>query len=263
MTAHAAPPARLLAFDTSTEQLAVAVHSPAGDWAEQVAGGAAASGALLPLVHRLLARAGLQLGELDAIAFGCGPGAFTGLRTSCAVAQGLALGIGCPVLPVDSLLIVAEAARPQAVPGGADFEVSVAMDARLQQVYAARYVWRADTAAAVAVDAAVTTAGAWHVLDAPALCDLARVNSAWQAAPPGWLAGTAQAAFGPLLVLPAGARWLAPEPQRAAALMRLALAAHAAGQGVDAALALPLYLRDNVALTSAERAAQRLAAGAV
>jgi tRNA threonylcarbamoyladenosine biosynthesis protein TsaB len=248
MTLPAVAHARLLAFDTSTERLAVALQTAAGVWTENAAGGAAASATLLPLAQQLLARAGLQWAELDAIAFGCGPGAFTGLRTSCAVAQGLALGIGCPVLAIDSLLIVAEDARQQAAPGEPVFDVAVAMDARLQQVYAARYVWHAGAG--------------WRVVEAPALCDLERVNAAWQAAPPAWLAGTAQAAFGPALNLPATARWVAPEQRRAAALLHLAVAAQAAGAGVDAALAVPLYLRDKVAQTSHERAAQRLAAGA-
>jgi tRNA threonylcarbamoyladenosine biosynthesis protein TsaB len=244
--------AKLLAFDTSTELLAVALHTPAGDWAEQVAGGAAASAALLPLVHSLLARAGIGLHDVHAIAFGCGPGAFTGLRTSCAVAQGLALGLGCPLLPVDSLLIVAEDARWQVAPEAEFFDVAVAMDARLQQVYAGRYAWRA----------AGPGGGFWQTRQAPALCSLAQIHSAWQVAAPAWLAGTAQAAFGAQLQVPDSATWVAPEQQRAAALLRLARAAHATGAAVDAAEALPLYLRDKVALTSDERAALRLAAGA-
>lgn len=247
--------ARLLAFDTSTEQLAVALHTPSGHWVEQGAGGAAASAALLPAVHALLARAGLGLVEVDAVAFGCGPGAFTGLRTSCAVAQGLALGIGCPVLPINSLLIVAEEARARVAAQAAYFDVAVAMDARLQQVYAARYVWRAAPPGAAG-------AGAWKVLEAAALCSLDEVNRAWQASPPAWLAGTAPAAFGAPLHSPANAQWAGPELQRAAALLRLAQAAWAAGDGVDAAQALPLYLRDKVALTTDERAALRLGAGA-
>ena len=263
MNAHRFSPPCLLAFDTSTEQLAVAVHSGDGDWAEQMAGGAAASSALLPLVHTLLARAGLRLADVHAVAFGRGPGAFTGLRTSCAVAQGLALGMGCAVLPIDSLLIVAEDARWQAAPRAALFDVAVAMDARLQQVYAARYVWHASAPAGADSVAGMDAAlGIWRVRENASLCSLAELNSAWLASPPDWLAGTAQAAFGAQLQWPVAASWVAPEQQRAAALMRLARAAHAAGAGVDAALALPLYLRDKVALTTDERAALRLAAGA-
>ncbi|WP_085978598.1 tRNA (adenosine(37)-N6)-threonylcarbamoyltransferase complex dimerization subunit type 1 TsaB, partial [Rubrivivax gelatinosus] len=110
-------------------------------WTADEAGGALASAALLPTVQALLARAGLVLADLEAVAFGRGPGAFTGLRTSCAVAQGLAFGIGCPVLPVDSLLIVAEDARVQ----------------RMDEVYAARWRW-AD--------------GRWNEVVAPALYTL-------------------------------------------------------------------------------------------
>lgn len=264
---HLAPTARLLAFDTSTEVLAVALHTPLGSWFEHSAGGAAASGALLPAVHQLLARAGLAMAQLDAIAFGNGPGAFTGLRTSCAVAQGLALGIGCPLLPINSLLIVAEEARVRVAEQALLFDVAVAMDARLQQVYAARYVWRAARHGVVDGSGGSSCGrpagrGAWQVHQDAALCSLDDVNTAWRVAPPAWLAGTAQAAFGAQLQVPALAQWVAPEQHRAAALLRLGLAAWADGAAVDAALALPLYLRDKVALTSDERAALRLAAGA-
>jgi len=239
--------ARLLAFDTSTEQLAIGVSSPSGSAVYLGPGGAQASAALLPQIHALCQRVGLELTALDAIAFGRGPGAFTGLRTSCAVAQGLALGLGCPVLPIDSLLIVAEDARAQAgVQSDGVFEVGVAMDARMGEVYAARWQWQG---------------GQWQALSPAALCTPESLVEAWQAHPPAWLAGTAWAALGPRLTLPAGPhQYLLQEQHRPAALLRLAEMAFAQGPGLDAALALPLYLRDKVALTTLERDAVRAAA---
>jgi len=231
----------LLAFDTSTELLAVALHAQGRERTLQMPGGAAASGALLPAIHRLLDDAGIGLGALDAIAFGRGPGAFTGLRTSCAVAQGLALGLGRPVLPIDSLLVVAEDARRQAAPQAGAFDVGVAMDARMNEAYAARYRW---------------DAGRWQVVSPPALYTLPALAAAWTEAP-RWLAGSAFAAFGERLALAPELPRLGVERDRAAALIALARAAHAAGEAVDAALALPLYLRDKVALTTREREALR------
>lgn len=238
----------LLAFDTSTEHLTLALQGRDGAaFTRQRAGGASASAALLPQVHELLALARLTLADLDAVAFGCGPGAFTGLRTACAVAQGLGLGLARPLLPVDSLLIVAEDARAQAAPGKAEFEVGVAMDARMDEVYAGRCRWQG---------------GHWQVLQAPALCSLPALADAWAGATGLALAGSALAAFGPRLALPAGGVRVEVEHDRAGALLRLAVQAARAGQGVDAAEALPLYLRDKVALTSAEREAARAAAAA-
>ena len=250
----AAPPealsasACLLAFDTSTEHLALALRGRDGaGFTRLAAGGAAASAALLPQVHGLLAQARLTLADLDAVAFGRGPGAFTGLRTACAVAQGLGLGLARPLLPIDSLLIVAEDARAQAAPDAAAFEVGVAMDARMDEVYAGRYRWQG---------------GHWQVLQAPALCSLPALAEAWAGATSQAVAGSALAAFGPRLALPAGGVRVETERDRAGALLRLAVQAAQDGQGVDAAEALPLYLRDKVALTSAEREAVRSAATA-
>src|SRR5689334_11115577 len=129
---------KLLALDTATESMAVAVAHGDVSLATNAEGGARASEHLIPAALELLARAGLAPTDLDAIAFGQGPGAFTGLRTAVSVAQGLAFGIGCPVLPIDSLLIVAEDARAQAlgVDGTEPFELWVAMDARMDEVYA-------------------------------------------------------------------------------------------------------------------------------
>jgi tRNA threonylcarbamoyladenosine biosynthesis protein TsaB len=250
MSASASAPPVLLAFDTATEQMAVALHARGRLFTHQAPGGAAASAALLPAVHRLLARAGLAMDAVQAVAFGRGPGAFTGLRTSCAVAQGLALGLGCPVLPLDSLLIVAEDARMQLDVSeiAADaLDLGVAMDARMDEIYTGRWRWQA---------------GAWLPLQAPVVNTPAALAEAWRATPPQAVAGSALAVFGERLALAAGVRRVPAEQDRAAALARLALAAWQAGAGVDAAQALPLYLRDKVAQTTAERDAARQAAGA-
>ena len=108
----------------------------------------------------LLAEAGCTLAELDAIAFGCGPGAFTGLRTACSVAQGLAFGAGKPVLAVDSLMLVAHDARSQ---HAAD-EVWVAMDARMDEIYAAAYRWLGTRWAVLSTPAWASTSSmaAWN-----------------------------------------------------------------------------------------------------
>ena len=231
---------RLLALDTATELLAVAVVDGDRQWLAEEAGGSLASQRVLPLVFALLERAGLALADLDAIAFGRGPGAFTGLRMACSVAQGLAFGAALPVLAIDSLALLAEDAF--AAHGATD--VWVAMDARMDEVYAAAY--RRDGAQ-------------WDSVRAPALWTLAALAEAWLREPPVCVAGTALTAFGPRL--PCAAALQLPTPHdRAAALARLARAAWQRGEAVDAALALPLYLRDKVAQTTAERDAAKAAA---
>ena len=247
MSSHApsktAAPPLVLALDTATERLAVALAAPGGPWCVDAPGGAAASATLLPEVQRLLGAAGLVPAALDFIAYGRGPGAFTGLRTACAVAQGLGYGLNRPLLGIDSLMIVAEDARAQAA-GGEGFTVGVAMDARMEEAYAAAYRWHG---------------GAWQVLQAPALYTLPALNEAWAGLALQALAGTAWLAFGSRLVPPPGATLWPQEQGRAAALLRLAVQAAAAGEGVAAADALPLYLRDKVAFTTAERDAARSA----
>lgn len=241
-----APPEPLLpvlALDTSTETLAAGLQTGRDAFTVQAPGGARASAALLPQLQGLLQRAGVAWGDLRAIAFGHGPGAFTGLRTACAVAQGLGFGLDRPLLPLDSLLIVAEDARVQLGAGQPEgLELAVAMDARIDEIYAARYRYED---------------GRWTPLQAPALMTLPAWKAAWAAAPLPVLAGSALAVFGDRLGLAAGVRCVAQEHDRAAALLRLAVAAATAGPGVDAAQALPLYLRDKVAFTTAEREATR------
>ena len=245
MPAQALQSAIVLAFDTSTESLSVGLQAGGRRWVQQQPGGAAASAALLPAVHALLQQAGCAMNALQAIAFGQGPGAFTGLRTSCAVAQGLAFGLGLPVLPIDSLLLVAEQARQQA--GACDgFDVGVAMDARMGEAYAARYRWQA---------------GAWHTTQAPGLWAPQTLAAEWADAMPAATCGSAVGLFEALAPYAAAGRIIAVGEDRAGALLELAVQAWAAGRGVDAAQALPLYLRDKVAQTTAERAAAKAAAG--
>jgi tRNA threonylcarbamoyladenosine biosynthesis protein TsaB len=232
--------ATLLAFDTATEHLSLALEARGEVLAFEAAGGAQASAGLIPAILALLAKASLSLHDLDAIAFGRGPGAFTGLRTACSVAQGIAFGAGKPVLPIDTLLAVAEDARAGRA---ADVRVWVAMDARMNEIYAAQYAY---------------AAGRWSVLDAPMLTTPEALNQRWQAQPPALVAGSALAAFGTALATGDARR--APDARpRATAMLPLARALWAQGGAVDAALALPLYLRDKVALTTAERDAARAA----
>jgi tRNA threonylcarbamoyladenosine biosynthesis protein TsaB len=232
------PPSQLpvLALDTSTEFIAAGLHTTAGSFTRLTSGGALASSRLLPELKALLAEAGLDWADLGAIAFGQGPGAFTGLRTACAVAQGLGFGLQRRLLPLDSLLIVAEDARAQL--GATEVDLGVVMDARMDEAYAARYRWHG---------------GRWQVLDAPALYSLAALHAQWSGAPLQALAGSALAAFGGRLQLACSGPRLAQEQDRAAALLRLAVRAVAEGGGVDPAAALPMYLRDKVAQTTAER----------
>lgn len=235
---------RLLAFDTSTEALSVALQCDAGLLVCNAPGGAAASASLLPQIRSLLQRGGITLAQLQAIAFGNGPGAFTGLRTACAVAQGLALGAALPVVPVDSLMIVAEGVRGGtcgAAGAACDIaaDIDVVMDARMGEVYAARYRWCAQR---------------WQVLAAPALLTLEALHARWLHQPPRWVAGSALPAFGEALHC-GDAQRIDRDFDRAAALARVAQQRWRDAGGIDAAAALPLYLRDKVALTTAERAA--------
>ena len=225
----------LLAFDTSTETLFVGLAWTAGGQARTTLhaseGGREASATLIPSVQAVLAQAGLGLSDLSAIAFGRGPGSFTGLRTACAVAQGLALGANLPVLPVDTLMALAEDARQRY----GCTAVLAALDARMGEVYACAYRFEQ---------------GLWLAqgevsLGAPEALVL----------PPGFvLAGNVQAAYAGRLPAPA----LLAHPT-ADALLRLAPVLLAAGQAQPADQALPLYVRDKVAQTTAEREARKAA----
>lgn len=238
----------LLALDTSTEFCSVALlRCEASDCApprltvRHELTGAVSSARLLPAVRELFDEAGLALRECDALAFGAGPGAFTGLRTAAGVAQGLAFGLEVPVVPVSTLLVCAEAARLR---DPSTRRVLAVLDARMDEVYWADYAWNAE-------------AGEWHTLTPPSLALPAAVPSPLE---PFTLAGNAAAVFGERLMPVGQARLVDGEAvPHAAALAHAALRAYRAGRVVPAQLAAPEYVRDKVAQTTAERLAARAA----
>jgi tRNA threonylcarbamoyladenosine biosynthesis protein TsaB len=232
----------LLVLDTASETLHLGLAHAGRAAVRALPGGAMASAALLPALKALLDDADIAWRQLDAIGVGIGPGAFTGVRGACAVAQGLAFGAGLPVLRIDTLMAVAEAARQ----AGAGDDIQVAIDARMGEAYAARYRHDAQR-------------DDWQIVAAPALHDPAAL--AVQIVAEG---GTAQVA-GSSLIAHASA-WAALDrpawPQavaHGAALLALARSAWSRGEAVDAAELQPLYVRDKVAQTTDERMAARAA----
>ena len=240
----------LLAFDTSTETMSIAVSRTrahgAQTWQHTAAGGAQASTGLIAGVLDLMAQADLEVSALHAICFGSGPGSFTGLRTACSVAQGLAFGAGVPVLPVPSLLAVAEEARYAALADEAAIEVIALLDARMDEMYLAVYAY---------------AHGVWTERQTSVL---ARPEDLAVAANATVLAGNVFEAYGDRLQSCAGfatARHITTLPT-ASAMLRLAPQLLNDGKAVPAHLALPLYVRDKVAKTTLERAAEKAAAHA-
>jgi tRNA threonylcarbamoyladenosine biosynthesis protein TsaB len=226
----------LIAFEAATSLLSVALWRD-GALLEKSAhlpnGG---SEALLPWALELLAEAGLTMSRLDGIAFGAGPGGFTGLRLACGVAQGLACGLDLPVVPVSTLAALALASGEGAA--------LACLDARMHEIYLAAY--------------RIVDAGVEEVI-AP------RIDTGETAPLPagdGWRGvgdGFASAAGAPLIAR-MGARLVAVVVDAypsAAAVARLAAPILARGGGVPAREAQPVYLREKVALTAAERHLQR------
>ena len=215
----------LIALETSTRRLSVALwhdRELAERSADAPNGG---SGLLLPWVRELLAEAELALSQLDGIAFGAGPGSFTGLRLAAGCAQGLAFGANLPVLGVGSLEALALASGEE--------KVFACVDARMNEVYVAAY------------------ANGIEVL-APAVLPPERVRLPEG---DGWVGcGDGFAAYGALLPHPS---LVLPQVfPTAAAVARLARSRFECGEGRPAAEAIPIYVRDKVALTTAERLAR-------
>lgn len=227
-----------LALDTSTEVMSVAVQrSGAGGvrfWQSSGVGGAQTSVTLIATIQALMAQAQLEFNQLAAIVVGQGPGSFTGLRSACSVAQGLAFAVGIQVLPVDTLLALAEEARLQHAASAEHWRVIALLDARMDQLYAGRFEYHGQR---------------WQQIGSD---ELIRPQDLTYEA--GWaLAGNVFAAYGERLPVACAQRFDALPS--AAALLRLAPGLLASGAGVSAEFALPLYVRDKVAQTSLERAA--------
>ena len=235
---------KFLAFDTSTDVMSIALTDGVRTWQHTGPGGAKASTTLIPAILVLLAEADMALGDLQAIAFGRGPGSFTGLRTACAVAQGLAFGAnagaGVPVLPIDTLMAVAEEAlafnaqspQPNPPPAGEGTKnITALLDARMDEMYVQRYA---------------CSQGVFTKLGD---CELIRPENLLPE-PSTLYAGNVFEVYRGRL--PEGLNNLQALPT-ATAMLRLAPRLAASGHCVPAAQALPLYVRDKVAQTTAER----------
>jgi tRNA threonylcarbamoyladenosine biosynthesis protein TsaB len=199
---------KLLALETATEAFSVAVFADGALYAHHEVAPRRHGELLLTTVDRLLDEAVLTLADMDAIAFGRGPGAFTGVRIAISAAQGLAFGIDKPVVGVSTLAALAQSALDEG-----HERVLAAIDARMDEIYAGRFIADADGLAVAAGDEWLGPAGDFHDAD-------------------GWhLVGTGT----PNHALPT-----------AAAVARIAAREFSAGHAIPVDEAQPTYLRDKV-----------------
>jgi tRNA threonylcarbamoyladenosine biosynthesis protein TsaB len=222
---------RILALETSTEYCSVALWQDGAVLARSELVGQKHSEMLISMLDGLLRDAGVKLSDMDGIAFGAGPGSFTGVRIACGAAQGLALGAGLPVVGICTLQALAQSSGRE--------KVIAALDARMAEVYHAAYEKRN---------------GEWVTVCEPSLRlpqDAPLVEGE------GWFgAGSGFIAHGTQLRERYAANLATIDEQivpQASAIVQLAAPLFAAGRGVDAAETLPLYLRDKVALKTSER----------
>lgn len=224
----------ILAIDTSTEQGSCALWRDADCVEFMCPAGQSHSATLLPLIRQLMAEGGSAFSALDGVAFGCGPGAFTGLRVACGVAQGLAVAHDLPVFPVTSLAAMAAFTESE--------KVLSLLDARMGEVYSA-FLQRREVGAGLAYEVM------GDIL-------LSKPEDIFLPIEAGFVAcGNAIGAYPALAERLASTACVVqtgilPSARQVAAL---AVPSALAGAGLDAALAAPLYIRDKVAKTIAER----------
>lgn len=221
----------ILALDTSTEHCSVALWRDGAVYERAVRAGQGHSEILIGMADDVLAEGGLPLAMLDGIAYGAGPGSFTGLRIACAVAQGLAFPGDIPLAGIGTL-------HAMAVASGAA-RVLCCLDARMQEIYHAAYVLEG---------------GVYAELSAPRAC---APESAPELAGGEWTGcGSGFAAYHDALRRRYGAALIRIDDAvypHARDIARLAAPVFAAGRGIRAEEAAPLYIRDKVALKTAER----------
>lgn len=222
---------RVLALDTSTEYCSVALWQDGTVVERSELVGQKHSERLMAMLDKVLQETGIKLAQLDAIAFGMGPGSFTGVRIACGVTQGLALGANLPVIGVCTLQALAQASGKS--------RVVAALDARMGELYLAAYE-KCD--------------GNWATVVEPCLC---KPEHAPMLPGNDWVgAGSGFAAHGVALHERYAGQLQGADDNaipQAAAVAALGVAQIVRGLGTDAAEALPLYLRDRVALKTDER----------
>lgn len=221
----------ILALDTSTEHCSVALWQDGAVIERAVSAGQSHSEILIGMADAVLAEGGKQLAGLDGIAYGQGPGSFTGLRIACAVAQGLAFPADIPLAGIGTLHAMALAcAAPRVV---------CCLDARMQEIYHAAYMRDGDVYVEVSAPRVCTPTAA------PEL-----PGQGWTGCGSGFAAyrNVLQQGYGAAL-----AQVMDDVYPHARDIARLAAPVFAAGQGVRAEEAAPLYIRDKVALKTAER----------
>ena len=220
----------LLALDTSTEFLSLALQLGDKTYAHHQHAGQAASQLVLPQIQALLDTANVQLSDLDGIAFGAGPGAFTGVRVACGVAQGLGFGANLLVVGVNTLLAIAQASGEQ--------RVIVCLDARMGEIYHAAFV---------------KENGKWLAQSATTVCKpeaAPMLEGMWTGVGSGW------AVYAEILskIYARNLSQVLPNvTPRAEAILQLAEPIFAAGEAKPASEAVPIYIRNRVALTTLER----------
>ncbi|MEO8004068.1 MAG: tRNA (adenosine(37)-N6)-threonylcarbamoyltransferase complex dimerization subunit type 1 TsaB [Betaproteobacteria bacterium] len=221
----------LLALDTSTEYCSVALLLDGTLSYREVHAIQRHSELVLPMIGELLSAAGLRPRQLDGVAFGAGPGSFTGLRIACGVAQGLAFGADIPVVPVGTLAALAEES-------GAS-RVIACIDARMGEIY--HGIYRRDGERWMEVSAPVVC----KAVDAPAVS-----GEGWVGAGSGFIAHSEALRQHYAKNLERVDATLHPH---ARAIARLARPVLLAGGGLPAEQATPLYVRDKVALKMHEQ----------
>ncbi|MDN5753300.1 MAG: tRNA (adenosine(37)-N6)-threonylcarbamoyltransferase complex dimerization subunit type 1 TsaB [Nitrosospira sp.] len=222
---------KILALDTSTEYCSIALLLDGEVLSREIFAERRHSELILPMLQRLLDESGLTLARLDGIAFGAGPGSFTGLRIACGVTQGLAFGADLPVMGVCTLEALAQEAG--------NGNVITALDARMNEIYHAAYTKAVD---------------GWQTVSGPALCLPQHAplmpGCNWTGCGSGFSmhAEALRTRYdGSVSRIISGLR------PRARAIVELAAPGFAKGLGLDPADAAPLYIRNKVALKEGER----------